>query len=642
MPTRFWFSSDSGDPPAVDPGSIGGWIISPGNPTHLKLNLTKGSSARSGVAISESFNASTGNDIGLNAVWVSEPLGAQTLSGTFKAYLQAYEDNAAANWCPTIKIARLNEAGVYQGMLYSGATCSGSAGEFATVATGTNRRFPNGGATVSGSLANGDRIAIMVGVCANNAQNTTRNGTIWIGEGGSSGSTDLPENETDATTTKAAWIEFAETLVLKPLAEDKDADDTGAIGSSETATVATSQTRADTGAVGSSETAVVTAAIPASDTGAIGSSEEATAAASVPADDTGLVAGEESASVAVEILAEDTGLVAGSDEASVEEIAQKQADDDGFVDASESIAITASASADDSGAISGSESVEIAAQVIVADTGSVGASEAVSVRVVAQDGGAVGSLEDIAILATISVDDSGVIAGDDAAAVVAQISAADTGAVSGDDEVSVDATIQNKDANDTGAIAGSETATIAAQVQAADLGVVAAIESVTIDKGNEPIIAADAGFVGATESVSIVARVDAWETVLIQGISDVLGRGGIHARMSVSDEAHVGSIDAASVVKLNEPRGASDTGHIAATETVSVRAFIPANDVAELLIEEYANRMVSGMVGAVEGASFITVRRPISSSGGGSDTHGVGTIEGEGTPGLVIAGDRNV
>jgi len=184
------------------------------------LNAVKGSSARedSGSLLSEPNTITTSNQDLLQGQHISEPLAAQTISGTFKCYLQARESNAAANWRSQIIIRVVsNDGTTVRGTLYAGdtGTLTGDpTSEWnASTSAEESRAFPVGGSTALSSLAISaqDRLVVETGAREHNTQNTNRQGAIVYGEpaGG-----DLAENETQTATNLAGWIEFSGTIGL--------------------------------------------------------------------------------------------------------------------------------------------------------------------------------------------------------------------------------------------------------------------------------------------------------------------------------------------------------------------------------------------------------------------------------------------
>lgn len=186
------------------------------------LNFTKGASAYTSTqkTIRPNTTSATDHD-SLVYQFVGPPLAAQTISGTFKSYVQARENAATSNFRSQIILRVVNKTGtVVRGVLYAGDLTSltgDPASEWnASTSVEVNRAFPTGGSTALSSLAilAEDRIVAEYGGRSHRTGATNGFGAIAIGEAGSSVSTDLPEDETDNTTTKAPWIEFSGTIGL--------------------------------------------------------------------------------------------------------------------------------------------------------------------------------------------------------------------------------------------------------------------------------------------------------------------------------------------------------------------------------------------------------------------------------------------
>lgn len=217
MPTDFWF--DSAATPDISPAVAAEWDVV----THLTrrtLNIVKGSSAREDTAtlLQEPNTMTTSNNDLLQGQHISPELAAQTISGTFKCYLQCRQSNAAANWRSQIILRVVSHDGTtVRGTLYAGdlSTLTGDpSGEWnSSTSVEVSRSFPFGGATALSSLAisDRDRIVVETGARQHNTQSTIRNGAIVYGEPATG---DLPENETENATNLAGWIQFSGTIGL--------------------------------------------------------------------------------------------------------------------------------------------------------------------------------------------------------------------------------------------------------------------------------------------------------------------------------------------------------------------------------------------------------------------------------------------
>lgn len=161
----------------------------------------------------------------LMAQYISEPLAAQTISGTIRAVIQASESNAAANMRSQMHAWVMKPDGTSRGTLTT-FTTGALASEW-----NTSRRsafFPVGstGTTVSNvTTVAGDRVVVDLGARIHDTTSTQYFGRLFLGDyhwgGAGAGTTwDLPSNQTDTSTTHNGWIEFSGTLTFQtsPLA----------------------------------------------------------------------------------------------------------------------------------------------------------------------------------------------------------------------------------------------------------------------------------------------------------------------------------------------------------------------------------------------------------------------------------------
>jgi hypothetical protein len=153
----------------------------------------------------------------LMAQFISEPLAAQTISGTIRAVVQVNESNTAANMRSQMHAWVMAPDGSSRGTLTTFNTAALSS-EWST--TVTSRFFPLGstGTTVTNvNAVDGDRIVVELGARIHDTSATVYSGTLRIGDHrfNSPGTDwDLPSNQTDTTTTKNGWIEFSANLTF--------------------------------------------------------------------------------------------------------------------------------------------------------------------------------------------------------------------------------------------------------------------------------------------------------------------------------------------------------------------------------------------------------------------------------------------
>ena len=184
------------------------------SPLHAAKRVVSGSYTATNATNAWAHPGSTQTN-GLLGQFVSEPIAAQTISGTFKCYLKATEGNGNFDLAAQIIIRVVSGDGTtVRGTLYAGDTTTSLSNEW-TVSTYTNRAFPRGntgsGQTMTSvGASDGDRIVVEVGArCfAAGAQSVTYG--IAIGSGDS---TDNPEDET-TTSGAAGWIEFSSAITM--------------------------------------------------------------------------------------------------------------------------------------------------------------------------------------------------------------------------------------------------------------------------------------------------------------------------------------------------------------------------------------------------------------------------------------------
>lgn len=212
--TRLYFSST--DPSPISPSYSSEWEKT-NNSDRLRCLTKPSNSAMSDKTSTNGNNGLDDNDI-LTRQYVSDPLKAQTISGTAIAQIRCQVTNTLANASPAILVKVVSGDGsTTRGTLFSEFSddISGSV-EFSS--TMTNRTFPaSGTATLSAVAAQlGDRIVVEIGCRYNTTAGGTRTMTHSFGD--NSGS-DLPENNTE-TNPFNPWIEFSQDIEFAPVIYD--------------------------------------------------------------------------------------------------------------------------------------------------------------------------------------------------------------------------------------------------------------------------------------------------------------------------------------------------------------------------------------------------------------------------------------
>lgn len=203
MATRFYLPASGAA--AVLP-AFAAWLQTTGA-SQLKCVTTKINTALVSRVIVE--NAATGNLCG--HMWVSDPIPAQTITGTVKGILRCLEPVALQD-ARAQMVARVvsNNGTTYRSPNLVSFDDSAVTNEWQLTSPLTNRKFPKGwtgsGLTVGTVVASAnDRIVIELG-----GRVVGGEGTVTIEVGDPTGS-DCAENET-GTSAFAPWIEFSQDL----------------------------------------------------------------------------------------------------------------------------------------------------------------------------------------------------------------------------------------------------------------------------------------------------------------------------------------------------------------------------------------------------------------------------------------------
>lgn len=205
--TRFYLPS-SGSVSGVSPSFGPGWELNP--PTRLKCVTSKINSSMSTVSRSDGGNQADDVDVGTRQ-YTSDPIAAQTISGTVKGQIRGFMNQSSSNYSPAIIIKVYSKNGTtLRGTLLSSFSDDASSGHEFSSSTHTNRKFPDGGSAslTSVDAQEGDRIVIEIGARRNASGVSGRSFELVIGDNASSL---LPE-DTTTTTALNPWIEFSQTI----------------------------------------------------------------------------------------------------------------------------------------------------------------------------------------------------------------------------------------------------------------------------------------------------------------------------------------------------------------------------------------------------------------------------------------------
>lgn len=199
MATRLYLPLDTAAP--VNPG-FGVWNYTSEAVRRL-LARTKGSSAITIGTRVGPWTATAGQKA-LDRQYVSDPLSAQTISGTVAMQLMVREYATADNVNQLILLIKVvsKDGGTLRGTLLALGNY-GPTLEFISNATHRNKTGADGDTLTPVDAQEGDRIVVEIGYC-NSVAGTTPEASAKFGEN----ATDLPVNETQ-TTNGAGWIEFS-------------------------------------------------------------------------------------------------------------------------------------------------------------------------------------------------------------------------------------------------------------------------------------------------------------------------------------------------------------------------------------------------------------------------------------------------
>lgn len=236
------------------------------------LMLTTGKGGGSGIVGAPADGVTSGTPYdSLAATFISEPLDAQTITGTLRGYLQGSTSMAG-------QFTALQ--GVLRVISYDGSTvrgtlrASGSTGYSAAIPPGlpisgtqaTSRKvFPTSPDTLSSlSIQYGDRLMFEVGVRQPNGNGSAPSNIVMIGSKADGTNPDVPENETTTTTYAASydpWIEF--NTVLKFASQQSSAHSAGSGNNYDFSADFTGTAWSNTGNITASDNAYSTCIIPA-------------------------------------------------------------------------------------------------------------------------------------------------------------------------------------------------------------------------------------------------------------------------------------------------------------------------------------------------------------------------------------------
>lgn len=203
MTTKLYTGNDTGV--GFSPSTRrGAWDHIIGSTDSVLARLPRGQNS----VPSQSENTATANWDELIIRYISDPLAAQTISGTLDINLLVRETDAAANMVTHIHAyITAGDTNTVRGTILTDfidtTEWSVSATDYASV-------YVTGIALSSQAITAGDRIVVEIGYQAQNSVTTNYTGALKVG-----GSTAAATNETGQTSssTKCGWIEFSQDLL---------------------------------------------------------------------------------------------------------------------------------------------------------------------------------------------------------------------------------------------------------------------------------------------------------------------------------------------------------------------------------------------------------------------------------------------
>ena len=213
MATRFYLNNVTyGTSAAVNP-SFMGWT-STASAVRLKAETIK----HAGVAVTKTLNVLSGasEEFICFYQYVSNPLDAQTISGTLKGQLRCLESNVSANATVAVGVQVCSQDGtsITGTVLAISASDDTSATPPEISTSATNRSFNDVSESASITLSSlainaGDRLIIEIGF---RELDTTTSRSVTGYFGGATASGDLPEDNTTTTANLWPWVEFSGTI----------------------------------------------------------------------------------------------------------------------------------------------------------------------------------------------------------------------------------------------------------------------------------------------------------------------------------------------------------------------------------------------------------------------------------------------
>lgn len=212
MATRFYLPS-TGSAPVTAPALPTGWVLGDSSPVQRKTSITKiGSALTDSTAVGEVTASVTNIPI---AIYISDPLNAQTISGTLTAVIKGFENNAGADDSLQVGVYVIDGNGAtVQTTLYGGHTAAlnttvGALGQ-EWIITSATRIIPSTAFT-SDTVTAGERLMIIMGYRTHDVTTTNRTTALRFGD---AAATDFALTA-GLTTDLNPWVELSANITFQ-------------------------------------------------------------------------------------------------------------------------------------------------------------------------------------------------------------------------------------------------------------------------------------------------------------------------------------------------------------------------------------------------------------------------------------------
>ncbi len=209
MATRFYFNVTKAADLALSRPLNGFWEV---NASVLQTTRRLTTTRYGGAVIGPTVTVGNGTNPN-DQLWfqgISDPLAAQTISGTLTGVMVVRESNTSANLTTKVRIYVVNKSGTVVATLYDG---SGQSTEWNSPSANTRGFWDFGSASISSyTCSGGDRIVVEIG-CRVASTRTADTAYMYLGD--QSTTSDLPTGDASSNNqTLSPWIQFSGNLTF--------------------------------------------------------------------------------------------------------------------------------------------------------------------------------------------------------------------------------------------------------------------------------------------------------------------------------------------------------------------------------------------------------------------------------------------